>query len=290
MTQLLDPKTASVVDSVTFDFTAQLEAGETINETPLSITETSTPNGAAVLTGAAEVVGGVKVKRGVAGGTLGSRYAFTAIVTTSLGRTLELAAFMDVRPSVVPYGDGFDLIRDYEVAAALSTTANENVQRITAAVNKWVKRVCGRAFERVERTVAVEGYGVNYIFLPEAPIIEVAEVRIDCAGVFGLESIVSDVSRFVFDSSREDFRLRWLDGIFPESPRAAQVKFTGGHVGGAIPGDLHDALIVEACNRYRAIGTERAQQISLGDFSMTRFDSEADPQVLATVNRYRAVI
>ncbi len=190
----------------------------------------------------------------------------------------------------------FQLITDDEVAAALGVSVDAQVTRIRFAVEQWAKRLTGREFERKSRTVYLPGYGLDYVFLPEAPIWTVTEVRVDSTGKLDAPTALTDLTQLFFNTGKEDFRLWRRDGYFPEGPRTVMVIFEAGYyqTGDAAagheiwtPDDLKDAMIAEACSRYRMRGMERGKSIGLGGFSITRFDSGSDPEITAVIRGYR---
>lgn len=193
-----------------------------------------------------------------------------------------------------------DLIKDTEVAAILSVAVDARITAVTKAVNVEAFRGTGRTFERKQRTVVVRGYGLDYTWLPEAPIISIDEVRIDSSGEFAADSIVSDLTLFAFagaaDPSYEtDFRLFYRGGTWPEGARVARVKCTAGYYAAdetdplkipRVPEDLRQEMILEAAQRVRSGAGEKHKSASLGDFSYTNYEkSESDFRRI--VRRYR---
>lgn len=188
----------------------------------------------------------------------------------------------------------FELITSEEVAAFAGVANDSTAQRITAAVIAWCERKTGRTFERKSRTAIVRGYGSSVIFLPERPIHQITEVRVDACGEFGADAIVTDLTKFLFDSA-EDSRVWWSDGYFPEGPRVAKVTFLAGYYDitaaaenvPKVPQDLREALINEAAQRIKRNGAEKMKSASAGAYSYTRFDTEVDPAVQEVIRGYR---
>jgi hypothetical protein len=193
-----------------------------------------------------------------------------------------------------------DIIIDSDVATLLSVTADATLTRLVKAVQADFRRACGRTFERKERTVYVPGFGpnVDFVFLPEAPVWSLAELRIDETGVLGADTAVDDLSDFAFTGSadEEDFRLRYLNGYFPEGPRVVMAKFTAGYHDIASadanavkpPDDMRDALIQEAAQCWRRGGSEQMQSASAaGVESYTRFREGRCDEFRRAVRRYR---
>lgn len=83
----------------TFDFTSRLTAAETISTAAVSCVSYSgtDTNAAAVISGTASI-SGKKVTQKVTGGVLGVTYNLRCTITTSLGQTLALSAFLCVVP------------------------------------------------------------------------------------------------------------------------------------------------------------------------------------------------
>lgn len=192
-----------------------------------------------------------------------------------------------------------NLIKDTEVAALLNVPLDAQITNATNAVNADVLRGTARTFERKSRVVTLAGYGLDYLFLPEAPIFSVTEVRIDASGKFDDSSIISDLTQFHFETSEEsrdfDFRLFWSGGYFPEGPRTSRITLDCGYYPAddpneshqpRVPEDLRQAMIVEAAQRARRGAGEKYQSASLGDFSYTR-RGEAESDYRQMIRRYR---
>jgi hypothetical protein len=195
-----------------------------------------------------------------------------------------------------------ELITTSEVATLLGVTADANLTRIVAAVQEDFRRATGRTFERVERTEYVQGFGprIDYVFLREAPIAEVTEVRLDSSGVLGAETAVDDLTAFVFDSTADDFRLTYIAGYFAEGRRVARVTYTAGYYSHddpdaenvpKLPQDLRDGLIEEVVARWRR-GTNEQMQAenvsSIGGFTRGKLGTTA--QFDRMVRRYKRPI
>lgn len=191
----------------------------------------------------------------------------------------------------------FEFIVDADVSGFLGVSVDATLTRLVKVVQQDFMRACGRTFERKERTVYLQGFGpqVDFLFLPEAPIASVAEIRIDASGVLGASTAVTNLSDFVFSAStdEENFKLQYLGGYFPEGPRVAMVRFTAGYNtnGGSAPTppeDLRDALIQEAALRWRRGASEQFQGGSAsGVESYTRFREGVCDEYRRAVRRYR---
>lgn len=94
----LDPKGPAEIVVVAFEYTDDMEAGESIVGAAVSCTVAqgtdATP--AAMLDGAAAIVG-LDVQQRVTGGVLGNTYRLHCLATLSSGRRLELAALLPIR-------------------------------------------------------------------------------------------------------------------------------------------------------------------------------------------------
>jgi hypothetical protein len=196
-----------------------------------------------------------------------------------------------------------NIILDSDVATLLSVAVDATLTRLVKAVHADFRKACGRTFERKERTVYVPGYGphVDYVFLPEAPIWSLAELRIDATGVLGADTAVDDLTDFAFTGSadEEDFKLLYLGGYFPEGSRVVMARFTAGYhdiesadvAAVKPPEDMRDALIQEAAERWRRGGSEKMQNASAaGVESYTRFREGVCEEFRRAVRRYRRPI
>lgn len=192
----------------------------------------------------------------------------------------------------------FEIITDAEAASELGVAVDSRLTRIVAAVHADLYEGTGRTFEKKERTVYLAGFGprVDYVFLPEAPIESVTEVRIDASGVLGAGTAISDVAgNFWWESADFGFALHYLNGWFPEGPRVVMVKFTGGYNTWATSGgtppmppqSMRGMLLDEVFSRYRRGTSERFQSVSIaGTESFTRFADNTGP-LAAAIRRYR---
>src|SRR5688572_10660215 len=129
----------------------------------------------------------------------------------------------------------FEIITAEEAAAELGVSVDSGLTRRVAAVHAHLFEGCGRTFERVERTIYPSGWGpnVDYVFLTEAPIFDVLEVRIDSCGLLGPETVVANTpsaiaENFAWKTGNRDFALHYLNGYFPEGEHRVMVRFVGG--------------------------------------------------------------
>jgi hypothetical protein len=183
----------------------------------------------------------------------------------------------------------------YFLAGAGANDADPTFRRIVFAVNKEVEESCGRQFTKEARTEVVRGWGKDVIFLREAPIITLTEVRIDWTGEFPSSSAVADLTRFKFSGEPGDHRLFYLDGIFPEGPRTVRVTYTGGYEAAptnapptllTMPEDLRGVVFDEIAQRWKRGTSEQMKSETIGSYSYTRFDA-ADSPAAKVLRRYR---
>lgn len=87
---------------VTFDFTAQLGAAETISTQTVtaSIYSGVDANPSAIISGAASASGKI-VSQSITAGVSGVVYQLVCAITTSLGKTLQQSSYLAVVPSLV---------------------------------------------------------------------------------------------------------------------------------------------------------------------------------------------
>lgn len=83
----------------TFDFTSRLTSTETLSTASVAATVYSgtDPSPSSIISGSS-TISGQKITQKVTAGTLGVVYKLLATVTTSLGQTLQLAAFLAIIP------------------------------------------------------------------------------------------------------------------------------------------------------------------------------------------------
>lgn len=192
----------------------------------------------------------------------------------------------------------FEIITDDEAASELGVAVDARLTRIVEAVHADFYEGTGRTFEKKDRTVYLRGYGphVDFIFLPEAMIHSVAEVRIDATGVLGADTVLSDLATSIaFETEELKFKLHYLNGYFPEGDRVARVTFNAGYntwqaSGGTAPmppQSMRGYLLEEVEERYRLGIVRRHSSMSLsGTESFTRSPETLTPLAEA-ICRYR---
>ena len=100
---VLQPKPVGESRFEIFDFISKLGVGETISSQVVTCTVVSgvDPSPSSMISGSATVVNTTQVQQLIQGGVLGVMYDLLATITTSLGQTLDIAAYYSVIP-VVP--------------------------------------------------------------------------------------------------------------------------------------------------------------------------------------------
>ena len=95
----LENKTSGETRIETFDFTSALSASETISTASVAATVYSgtDTSPSSVVSGTA-TISGQTVTQKVTGGVLGVVYLLTCTITTSLGQTVRLGAFLGIVP------------------------------------------------------------------------------------------------------------------------------------------------------------------------------------------------
>lgn len=173
------------------------------------------------------------------------------------------------------------LITVAEAAAFLDADASDTTLiRLTATADAFVKGWCGRAFERTVGNVeTLQGWGTDTVFLRESPVETITEVRIDWAGVFGADTIQSDLTQFVADAHR----LVYLNGRFPEGRRVVKVTTTAGYATADIPQDLRAVTLEIVAEMFRRGPAEKLASEKAG----TRFMSVLAPSQAVVLNRYK---
>lgn len=94
----LSSKSPDEVVSISFDFTRQLEDGETIQSVliSLAVAHGSDPAAGSMLTSTEDISGGI-VSRLVRHGVDDTDYLLACLATTSLGQVLKLSGILPVR-------------------------------------------------------------------------------------------------------------------------------------------------------------------------------------------------
>lgn len=189
----------------------------------------------------------------------------------------------------------FQLIKDTEVADLAGVGVDPQIERVTKAVCDEVLRSTARTFERKSRSVVVRTWPRDYLFLPEAPIFAVTDVRFDLAGLFA-DGTSQDLSRFSFNTDDQEYRLFYNGGCFPEGSRVVRVTFDAGYYAPddnasghdvKVPEDLRDEMIKEAVRRYKRGVSEKLQSESFGDYSYARRADGSDDEFRRVIRRYR---
>lgn len=183
-----------------------------------------------------------------------------------------------------------DLITAQVAASELGVSSSDaRLLRLVAVIQADFRRATGRTFELIERTVYCRGFGrnVNFVYLPEAPIASVDEVRIDSTGALDAGTAVADIAaEFWWETSDRGFRLFRRNGWFEEGPRVAMVRFTAGYQD--VPVDLSDCLYDEVFARYRRGADEQFASASVpGTDSFARFAPGHTDAYKRAVSNYR---
>jgi hypothetical protein len=184
-----------------------------------------------------------------------------------------------------------DLITVATAASELDVAADDaRLVRIVAAIQADFVRKTGRTFDLAERSVYCRGFGqnVDFIYLPEAPIVSVSEIRIDCSGALGQDTAVDDIAaEFWWDTNDHGFQLHRRNGWFPEGSRVAMVRFEGGYEE-SVPADLSDGIYDEVFARYRRGTDEQFASASIpGTDSFSRFAPGHTDAYKRAVRNYR---
>ena len=178
------------------------------------------------------------------------------------------------------------LIETTDCATLLGVSADDALLvRLVASTDRWIKKQCSREFERAVRTEVVRGYGKDYIFTRESPIIAITAVRIDRFGLFPIDTIITDLSPFIFDPTRDDNRVYYSNGYFPAGAAVAQLEYEAGF-DADIPEDLREKLIERVAAKYKQGADEEMKSEAQGDRSYVKFD-ETDKRILAALRGYK---
>jgi len=192
-----------------------------------------------------------------------------------------------------------DLITTAEVATILGAGASDAfLVNLVNGANAEARGV-GRTFERKERAEFVRGYGIDFLFLREPPIISVSEVIVYSAPS-DTGGTVIDVAEFIWNEVPEDDdpKLTWTAGRFLEQQRAARVTYVGGFYPAAdtdsahvprVPEDLRGKMINLVISRFRLgpDATLGASSFSQGDLTINRTDDPALAEFKQALRRYR---
>lgn len=97
------PKPSGVTDLYVFDFISALLSGETISTQSVAASVYSGVDASpsTIISGSA-TASGTKVTQKVTGGVTGVIYNLICTITTSLGRTLQLGAYLAIPTQVLP--------------------------------------------------------------------------------------------------------------------------------------------------------------------------------------------
>lgn len=95
-----EAKLATETAIETFDFTSRLAATETISSasTTATVYSGTDASSSSVISGSATIAG-QKITQKVTAGVEGVTYLLTCAITTSLGQTLNLSAFLPIVPA-----------------------------------------------------------------------------------------------------------------------------------------------------------------------------------------------
>jgi len=136
---------------------------------------------------------------------------------------------------------------------------------------------------RTHTDIILDGSGRDIVVLPEYPVTDVAELRVDTARSFGATSVIDTDDYEYYD----DGRLCYWSG-FPLARRCVKVTYTAGYA--TVPYDLQQA-VVESCaytwKRYRSrsIGTRSIT----ADGVTTQYEIDIPIPAMRVFESYRKV-
>lgn len=116
-----------------WDFTSLLQPGETISDPVVTaaVWSGSDSNASAIISGAASVVGNVRVLQLIKGGILGTIYGLKCTVTTNLGQVLNLVGYLAIIPdlaSASPISNDF-----IQTDSGINLTTDDDTQITTSS-------------------------------------------------------------------------------------------------------------------------------------------------------------
>lgn len=186
------------------------------------------------------------------------------------------------------------LVTFEEVATWCDKSASDlTIQRFTLAADAFVKRYCGREFERARRIEYVRGFGGDTVHLLEEPISTIHEVRIDASQKLGSDAIVADLTIFVTVADA----LIYPGGVFPDGRRSVMVDYTAGYYPASdsdnthvrVPEDLRTVAFELVAGMMRRGSAETFAAGTIGNTqTYQRFASALTPmqrQILALYKR-----
>lgn len=97
---IFQPKTDSSIVTLTFDFTSQLAAGETLSTATVTAAVWSGTDASVDIFSGSPAASNGLVTQKIKNGVLGVIYKLLASVTTSAGQTLEMAGYLAIIPDV----------------------------------------------------------------------------------------------------------------------------------------------------------------------------------------------
>lgn len=192
------------------------------------------------------------------------------------------------------------LVTHADAAAYAGVADDPAFKRLHLAVEKGLKRYCGREFEQATYTEIVAGYGHATVFLRETPIHEITEVRIDASGAFGEDTALdADALALMWWAGPNRNSVEYRGGWFPEGRRVARFVYSAGYFPTTeedpelapfiIPEDLQELVLELVKLRVTTGGTERFASESFGSHSFSRFAAGVDPVLRAEINRWKRV-
>lgn len=192
-----------------------------------------------------------------------------------------------------------NLITAAECATLLGVASTDvDLVRLVSAINTDAVRSIGRTFERKERAEYVSGYGLDYVFVREPPILSISEVVVYASPSDTGTSV--DIDQFIWDDAwqADDSKVTWVTGFFGEQQRAARITYVGGFYATddtdpdhlpRVPDDLRSAMIDRVIVQFKlgVDATLGASSFSQGDQSLSRTDDPTVKALAAVYARYR---
>lgn len=153
------------------------------------------------------------------------------------------------------------------------------INAVSARVNTMTRR---KLASRSYTDVTLDGPGSNIVLLPQYPVTDVSEVRIDTARVFADSSVVSSDYYEYDGDTGELFVWTWI----PRYRRCMRVSYTAGYT--TIPDDLQHAVVQAVAYSWKQYASKKIGVRSIvGDGITTQYEIDIPIPAMRVIESYR---
>lgn len=250
MVQRYPPKHPDEVLDYEFDWSGDLEDGETIATRVVTVTGATKDS---------DEIDGESLRVWLSGGTAGSIITIAVRITTSAGRTLR-------EFGVISYGEPVDLqTAKQHLRIVDDTSEDELIAGYIQAAREWFENHTGHILVQREITQTFDRFA-GYLELHQRPIVSVDEIAYT-----DTDGAAQTVASFVTTGLRYPLRVYPAHSEAWPSTRTntlVEVTFTAGYAEGEVPQRAVQAILLLVENWFRNRGAVSAGPVNEVPFAV----------------------